>query len=198
MVYNEILKREIPEEWEMKSLYEIANITMGQSPEGSSYNENKKGIIFFQGSTDFGWRFPLNRVYTTKPTRFAEENDILLSVRAPVGTINLAIERCCIGRGLCAINSKDGFNSFLIYQIEYFKYKFDYLNFIGTTFGSLTKDDLYNLKLSYPAKEILKNFEKIVNNWDKQVKLNTKQIHHLQSLRDTLLPMLMNGQIEIE
>lgn len=198
MIYNPTLKREIPEGWEVKRLFEIANITMGQSPSGESYNEKSDGMIFFQGSTDFGWRYPENRVYTTAPTRFAKENDILLSVRAPIGTMNIAMNDCCIGRGLSSINSKDNFQSFLIYQMNYFKKKFDYLNSVGTTFGSLTKDDLYNLELYYPSTEILEKFEKIVSVYDAKIKINTKQNQELAQLRDWLLPMLMNGQVKVE
>tara|TARA_R110001599_G_scaffold295348_3_gene499517 strand:+ start:5515 stop:6441 length:927 start_codon:yes stop_codon:yes gene_type:complete len=105
MVYNPTLKREIPEGWSDKVLSEIANITMGQSPDGSSYNEDGNGTIFFQGSTDFGWLFPTTRKYTTAPNRLAKKGDILLSVRAPVGDMNIANNDCCIGRGLAALNS---------------------------------------------------------------------------------------------
>ena len=99
MVYNEEFKREIPEDWKVKELCNIANITMGQSPPGETYNENGNGTIFYQGCTDFGNRFPTVRKFTTAPTRFAKKNDILLSVRAPVGTLNISKEGCCIGRG---------------------------------------------------------------------------------------------------
>ena len=75
-------------------LSDIANIAMGQSPAGETYNENGNGMIFYQGCTDFGTRFPVPRVYTTAPTRFAKSGDILMSVRAPVGTLNVAIEDC--------------------------------------------------------------------------------------------------------
>lgn len=197
MVYNEVLKREIPEGWEVKRLGDVANITMGQSPSGTSYNEEKNGLIFFQGSTDFGWRYPENRVYTTAPSRFAKEDDILLSVRAPIGTMNLAMNNCCIGRGLSALNSKDNFGSFLIYQMNYFKKKFDYLNSVGTTFGSLTKDELYGLELTYPSKRTLKEFENILAPLDEKIKLTTRQNQELSALRDWLLPMLMNGQVKV-
>ena len=83
LVYNQDLKREIPEGWGVEKLGDIANITMGQSPKGTSYNEVGEGMLFFQGSTDFGWRFPVVRQYTTEPSRIAEEDDILLSVRGP-------------------------------------------------------------------------------------------------------------------
>ncbi|QOW11646.1 restriction endonuclease subunit S [Kaistella flava (ex Peng et al. 2021)] len=198
MVFNDVLKRKVPIGWEVKRLYQIANITMGQSPSGTSYNVDEKGMIFFQGSTDFGWRFPTNRIYTTEPTRFSFKDDILLSVRAPIGTMNISSCDCCIGRGLAALNSKEGYNSYLIYQMNYFKKKFDYLNSVGTTFGSLTKDDLYNLQLIYPSNNILLKFDKIVSNFDKKIKINSTQNQQLNNLRDWLLPMLMNGQVKVE
>jgi type I restriction enzyme S subunit len=198
MVYNKILKREIPEGWEVRKLSQIANITIGQSPSGESFNVDSNGVIFFQGSTDFGWRYPDNRVYTTAPTRFAKENDILLSVRAPIGAMNLAMYDCCIGRGLAALNSKDNYNSFLIYQMNYFRRKFDYLNSVGTTFGSLSKEELQNLELVYPPENILEKFENIVAGLDAKIQLNTKQNLEISTLRDWLLPMLMNGQVKVE
>lgn len=115
MVWNDKLKREIPEGWDDGILIDIANITMGQSPDGSSYNEVGEGMLFYQGSTDFGMRFPSVRQYTTAPSRFAKKGDILMSVRAPVGSINIANNDCCIGRGLSAINSKLGSISHLYY-----------------------------------------------------------------------------------
>ena len=198
MVYNEVLKREIPIDWEVKKLYEVSNITMGQSPSGGSLNKDQDGIFFFQGSTDFGWRYPANRVFTNAPTRFAKENDILLSVRAPIGAINLSFSKCCIGRGLAALNSKQGFSSFLLYQMNYFKKKFDLLNSVGTTFGSLTKDELHNLVLAYPSIDILAMFEKKVSILDIKVKNNSIQNQQLTQLRDWLLPMLMNGQVAVK
>lgn len=95
----------IPEGWKVGNLSDIANITMGQSPNGNSYNEKKIGMIFFQGRAEFGWRFPRNRLYTTAPKRIAERDSVLLSIRAPVGDINKALERCCIGRGLATLTS---------------------------------------------------------------------------------------------
>src|SRR5690606_21499018 len=135
LLYDYWFVQNADENWEVKKLGEIAYITMGQSPAGKSYNENKQGTVFYQGSTDFGWRFPTVRQYTTAPTRFAKLGDILLSVRAPVGTLNIANENCCIGRGLSALNSKDGFNSYLLYLMSNFKKRFDNVNSVGTTFG---------------------------------------------------------------
>ncbi|WP_392462583.1 restriction endonuclease subunit S [Streptococcus parasuis] len=198
MVYNDQLKLEIPEGWGVEKLENIANITMGQSPKGTSYNEVGEGMLFFQGSTDFGWRFPVARQYTTEPSRIAEEDDILLSVRAPVGTLNIADTRCCIGRGLAAINSKVGANSYIFNVMQDFKKLFDMMNSVGTTFGSITKDDLYSLKLIYPPNELLMKFDKSVNSFDREIKNRSRQNQELSQLRDWLLPMLMNGQVKVE
>ncbi|CAM4133372.1 restriction endonuclease subunit S [Psychrobacter arenosus] len=197
MVYNEVLKREIPERWEAKVLADIANITMGQSPSGSSYNSEGIGTIFFQGSTDFGWLFPTTRQYTTEPNRMAKKGDILLSVRAPVGTMNIAKDDCCIGRGLAALNSKTGSDSFLFYVMQYYKQIFDYRNSEGTTFGSINKDDLHSLPLAYPTSDLLNKYDEIVSQSNKLVFEKGMENIQLEELRDWLLPMLMNGQVTI-
>lgn len=197
MVYNETLKREIPKGWNSVQLSDIANITMGQSPDGSTYNENKHGTIFFQGSTDFNWLFPTVRQYTTEPTRFAKKGDILLSVRAPVGDMNIAQYDCCIGRGLSALHSKHGFDGFLFYVMKNFKKTFDRRNSQGTTFGSITKDDLHSLHLISSPKEILKGFENIVSKNNEMIFRLSEQNQQLAQLRDFLLPMLMNGQVGV-
>ena len=107
----------IPEGWRVGVLADIANITMGQSPKGTSYNEIGDGISFYQGRAEFGNRFPSVRLFTTEPSRYAEPYSVLLSVRAPVGDINIAVERCCIGRGLASILSKNKHQSFVLYTI---------------------------------------------------------------------------------
>ena len=198
MVYNEQLKREIPAGWGVGALIDIANITMGQSPPGESYNENCDGELFFQGCTDFGARFPKERQFTTQPTRFARLGDILLSVRAPVGTINLANKLCCIGRGLAALNSKTSHQSFLYGVMLELKQVFDSRNAIGTTFGSITKEDLFSLSVILPPENILDRFELAVKPmFLKQNRVESESIH-LETLRDWLLPMLMNGQVRVE
>lgn len=197
MFYNQTLKREIPEGWSDKTLSQIANITMGQSPEGSSYNEKGIGTVFFQGSTDFGWLFPTTRQYTTAPGRMAKKGDILLSVRAPVGDMNIASTDCCIGRGLAALNSKTGSDGFLFYVMKYFKQIFDRRNSEGTTFGSITKDDLHSLTLAYPPADLLKKYDDVVTNYNKMIFERSLENQELIRLRDWLLPMLMNGQVTV-
>lgn len=198
MVYNETLKRDIPKGWEVKKLSEIANITMGQSPDGASYNEKAEGTIFFQGSTDFNWRFPTIRQYTTQPSRFAKKGDILLSVRAPVGDMNIAPFDCCIGRGVASLNSKTGSDGFLFYVMKYFEKVFNRRNSEGTTFGSITKDDLHTLQVVVPSDEILAKFDAIVLNQSNLIFDKSDENNQLTKLRDWLLPMLMNGQVTVQ
>ena len=197
MVWNERLKREIPEEWSDATLIDIANITMGQSPDGSSYNESGDGVLFYQGSTDFGLRFPSVRQFTTSPTRFAKKGDVLMSVRAPVGTTNIANADCCIGRGLSAINSKIGSTTHIYHIIQDLKTAFDMRNESGTTFGSITKDDLYGLLVVRPTNLIVEKFEKLCEPiFDYQMIIG-ETINNLTSQRDKLLPLLMNGQVSV-
>lgn len=197
MVWNNELKREIPEGWETGKLSDIANITMGQSPPGDSYNESGSGTVFYQGCTDFGARFPTVRLYTTSPTRFAKPGDILLSVRAPVGTLNIANEACCIGRGLAAMNSKNDATAYLFGVMQNLRQIFDRRNVDGTTFGSITKDDLFSLTVLKPTSEVLRKYEEIViPGFEKQNSLEAES-RTLADLRDWLLPMLMNGQVKV-
>ncbi len=198
MEYNAMLKREIPAGWAVNTLSQIANITMGQSPAGESYNEDGIGTLFFQGSTDFGWLFPTPRQYTTSPARMAKKGDILLSVRAPVGDMNIANADCCIGRGLAALNSKSSSDGFLFYVMKYFKQVFDRRNAEGTTFGSMTKDDLHSLQVVCPEPGLLKRYDDIVSEYNKMIFTRSLENQDLTKLRDWLLPLLMNGQITVK
>jgi type I restriction enzyme S subunit len=110
----------LPEGWRMGRLKDIAIIIMGQSPEGETYNKDGNGMIFYQGRSDFGYRFPEITTYTTSPKRKAMKNDILISVRAPVGDLNIAIEDCAIGREIGALRSKFKCNShFILYSSKF-------------------------------------------------------------------------------
>ena len=197
MVWNDKLKREIPQGWSNGVLSDVANITMGQSPDGSSYNEDGEGIIFYQGSTDFGLRFPNIRQYTTSPSRYANKGDILMSVRAPVGALNIANNDCCIGRGLSALSSKIGSMTHLYYLMNDFRLKFEGMNSAGTTFGSITKDELFSLPVIIPTKSVISEFEQVCEPiFDKQMIIG-EEINALTKQRDELLPLLMNGQASV-
>lgn len=193
MVRNEELGWEIPEGWRVGILKELATITMGSSPKGESLNEDGNGIIFYQGKADFGYRFPMVRMYTNSPIRYAEVNDILLSVRAPVGSINIVDQRCCIGRGLAALHCS--YQSFLYYFMLSNQYQFDKFNNSGTTFGAITRDELFDLRVVIPDEAVIRLFEERVKPIDWEIANNEKQNKELMELRDYLLPLLMNGQV---
>lgn len=171
---------------------------MGQSPEGSSLNESENGTLFFQGSSDFGEVVPSNRVYTISPMRMANSGDILLSVRAPVGATNIALLPCCIGRGLASLRGKDCSNVFILKTLSLVKSRFAAKNVDGTTFGSLSKDELGGLEILKPPVALVHVFDNLAMPIMEQVLGLVHSIREVESLRDTLLPLLMNGQIEVE
>jgi len=178
-------------------LQDIAEITMGLSPDGSSYNEKQLGIIFFQGRAEFSDRFPKIRLYTSQPKRMAMRNDILMSVRAPVGDINIAHHDCCIGRGLASLRSKYNYQSFLFYTMLNLKKYLDRFNSEGTVFGAISKDALNTIPIDIPSEGKIKHFEQIASPIDTCISNNYKEICCLESLRDTLLPKLMSGEIDV-
>ena len=184
-------------DWQIGKLSEIAEIIMGQSPDGSSYNEDKMGVVFYQGRAEFGFRFPTQRLFTTQPKRMAKRNDILLSVRAPVGDINVANENCCIGRGLAAIHSKDNHQSFLLYTMYSLKEKLGIYNAQGTVFGCINRDALNDLEIVIPPKDVIDKFEKIASSLDAKIAEKNAESTHLTQIRDTILPKLMSGEIKV-
>ncbi len=180
-------KQNLPDGWRMGALSDLANIVMGQSPDGETYNMEGVGMIFYQGRADFGNRFPTPRVYTTDPTRYAKEGDLLLSVRAPVGDINIAPHGCCIGRGLAALRSKNNCQSFLFYQMLELEQVFNISDDDGTVFGSINKDDLYNIEIVIPTTQEMSSFEKQASIIDKEIKLKDKENNILTELQSLLL-----------
>ena len=187
----------MPEGWKVGKLSDIAEITMGQSPDGKSYNENGIGTVFYQGRAEFGTRFPTRRLFTTEPKRMAKKFDTLMSVRAPVGDTNIANEDCCIGRGLAAIHSKDEHQSFVHYTVVSLRPQLDVFNGEGTVFGCINRDALNNMEIIIPAKNELDKFEQIVASLDADIYNRSEENDRLQIIRDTLLPKLMNGEIEV-
>jgi len=187
----------IPKDWEVKTVGKIFSLTMGQSPAGNTYNETGEGIEFYQGRTDFGFRFPSQRVFCNKPTRIANENDILISVRAPVGDINVALNKCCIGRGVAAIKHPKSFQSYALYSMKQLSSHFKVFDGEGTVFGSINKTDFENIKLISPNEKIIDSFEKTIEAFDKRIKNNELLIRNLVSLRDTLIPRLISGKLDL-
>ena len=189
-------KTGLPEGWRMGRLGEEFQIVMGQSPDGKSYNESGNGMIFFQGRAEFQDRFPTIRLYTTEPKRIAEKFDVLVSVRAPVGDINVAFDRCCIGRGLGAVRGQ--YKSYTLYKIKSLKDAFDKFESEGTVFGCIGKDAFANIETIIPDSKTVKAFEAIASILDVKIYNNYSQIQTLSKLRDTLLPKLMKGEIRVK
>jgi type I restriction enzyme, S subunit len=187
----------IPSGWKMSSLEVEFDITMGQSPPGSSYNEAGDGVPFFQGRRDFGTRFPSLRVYCTDPRRFANENDTLLSVRAPVGDINMADRKCCIGRGLASVRHKSGAVSYTFGVVQQLKQRLSVFEGEGTVFGSINRKDLGAMTLCAPPESVLDTFETSYGSLNDLVRRNTEESRTLVELRDTLLPRLISGELRI-
>ena len=186
----------LPEGWEVKKLSEMVILTMGQSPESQFYNTNGEGLPFHQGVTGYGHRFVSHSTYCSKMTRIAEEGDILFSVRAPVGRLNIAPERLIIGRGLSAIRNNRNCQSFQFYHLKNHFFQEDMIGG-GAIFNSVTKNDLENQLLISPSENIVDDFEIVVKPIDAQIwKLNL-QNQKLKEARDILLPRLMNRTIEV-
>lgn len=183
--------------WAPGVLSDIAAITMGQSPKGDTYNEDGIGTVFFQGRAEFGFRFPTRRLCTTDPKRLAKANDALMSVRAPVGDMNVAYEDCCIGRGLAAIHSKDNHQSYVLYTLFNLREQLNVFNGEGTVFGSINKDALNTMPIAIPPKDVIDAFEEIVAPMDKTIRNNYEEICRLATIRDSLLPRLMSGELDV-
>ena len=196
-IYQYMIVENADDSWTPGVLSDIAIVTMGQSPKGDTYNEDGVGTVFFQGRAEFGFRFPTRRLYTTDPKRMAQANDALMSVRAPVGDMNVAYEDCCIGRGLAAIRSKDGHQSFVLYTMFDLREELNVFNGEGTVFGSINRDALNSMPISIPPKIVLDEFEAIVAPMDAAIRNNYDEICRLEAIRDSLLPRLMSGELDI-
>jgi type I restriction enzyme S subunit len=154
---------DIPEGWSASNVGTEFDITMGQSPPGETYNESGDGLPFYQGRTDFGFRYPTRRIFCTQPNRVAEAGDTLISVRAPVGDINMAFEKCILGRGVGALRHKSKARSYTYYAIHSIQENIKAFEADGTVFGSINKQDVEKLSIIKPSPEAIKEFEKIIH-----------------------------------
>lgn len=186
----------VPVEWKKKKLDEIADVIMGQSPKSEFYNKEHKGLPFHQGVGSYGARFVQDDTYSTSFTKVAEANSILFSVRAPVGRLNITKNKIVIGRGIAAINSKSGFQSYLFYALKERFFKDDILG-NGAIFASISKKELLNQVFVIPDEKIMSAYEKIAAALDKKIEVVDMQLQQLVEARDRLLPKLMNGEIEV-
>ncbi len=190
---------EAKEDWDKGVLPDEFDFLMGQSPKGSSFNEEGIGLPMYQGNADFDFRFPNRRIYTTEAKRLAQKFDTLISVRAPVGEQNMALEECCIGRGVAAFKYKSNSE---YYTYTYFKMRslmddIKQFNNEGTVFGSISKTDFQALSITIPPKKLVDKFQNEVKQIDDKVIQNSIQIRTLEKMRDTLLPKLMSGEVKV-
>ena len=187
---------DIPQGWEVKKLSDACRLTMGQSPNSEFYNETGEGVAFHQGVTDFGDRFPSDRLFCTADGRIAEVGDILFSVRAPVGRLNIADKKICLGRGLSAIRHNQNHQAFLWEQLRN-RFTKDDLMGNGSIFASVTKDDMQGIQLVCPPDSLLRvatqNFEPLHT----EIATVSQQIQNLRRTRDLLLPRLLSGRIDV-
>jgi len=160
-------------EYRMVKLKEVANITMGQSPKGSSYNKEGKGTPFLQGNKTFGKLYPSIDKWTTEPTKIGKKGTVLMSVRAPVGDLNIANQELCIGRGLCSIEMKNGNNEYLYYLLKNAMKEIKKRS-TGTVFASINKKELEEIKVWKFNREEQIKIAKVLSNIDKKIELNNK------------------------
>jgi type I restriction enzyme S subunit len=186
----------LPEGWERRTLIDLAEVVMGQSPESKFYNEAGDGLPFHQGVTDYGFRYVTHRTYSTAITRLGQAGDILLSVRAPVGRINLTRDNIVLGRGLSAIRSRAGHQSFLFYALKNHFYAEDIIG-TGAIYAATNKKELEGQLLVLPPNALLREFEDQGSQIDRQIENLTAQVDKLAQARDLLLPRLMNGEIAV-
>lgn len=168
-----------------KKLKEECYITMGQSPKGDTYNFENMGTPFLQGRRTFGRMYPNVDTWTTNPIRIAKKDSVLMSVRAPVGDMNIANRILCIGRGLCSLEMKNGNNIYLYYllqnNIDKLKRKSS-----GTVFDSVNSIDIENLELDFHNEDQQKKIGRTLFNIDKKIELNNEIIDNFQKLSQEL------------
>ncbi len=168
---------------EYVALKDVCKINMGQSPDSSSYNDKKEGIPFYQGNADFGEKHPIPRVWCNAPTKIAQPKDILMSVRAPIGALNYAQEKCCIGRGLAAITpDKDKLSLEFLYW--FLRGKNSELNSKGTgsTFKAISKKTLEEIRVPLIDLEKQQKMAQALEKTYSVIQMRTKQLKELDDL----------------
>ena len=185
---------EIPVDWELVKLGEIADIKMGQSPRSSSCYDYENGLPFFQGKAEFGPKYPRILKWCNAPIKIARKGDILISVRAPVGDINVAPEDSCIGRGLAAICAIKGDNEYLYYMLNFFKKRLSGIG-QGSTFEAINKKDLHELEIPFPPFNEQKRIAQILILVDETIEKKQQIIEKTKELKKGLMKELLTRGI---
>ena len=190
----------IPRSWEAVSLGRLCDrgaieVTMGQSPPSSTYNESGGGLPFFQGSADFGSLHPTTRIWCVSARKFASAGETLLSVRAPVGDLNVAVERCGIGRGLASISAGDDVDPWFLYFVLLYRRSVLERLGTGTTFASVSRTAINQLGIPFPTKAEQTEIASTLLAVEKRIETHRRKLSLLEQLFRTLLHDLMTGQI---
>ncbi|EGL8727209.1 restriction endonuclease subunit S [Escherichia coli] len=185
-------------EWCTCTLSEVAHIIMGSSPKSEAYNDNGLGLPLIQGNADIKCRVSCPRVYTSDITKECTPGDILLSVRAPVGTVALSQHKACIGRGISAIKSKRKMSQSFLYQwFLWFEPKWCYLS-QGSTFESINSDDIKTLKLSVPNFEEQQKIAAVLSAADAEISTLEKKLACLRDEKKALMQQLLTGKRRVK
>lgn len=179
-------------------LDEIANVTMGQSPKSEFYNSEGKGTPFLQGNRTFGVKSPTFDTYTTLVTKLAQAGDVIMSVRAPVGDLNISPIDMCLGRGVCSIRMKNGNQEFLYYLMKYYMPQLVNKE-SGTVFGSVNRNDINGLEVDIPEDTVIQQkIGRYLTMIDDKIELNNKINENLeqqgQSIFNNMFPNVSSGE----
>ncbi|MBU1615841.1 restriction endonuclease subunit S [bacterium] len=196
---SEVVARAEKEGWIKRQLREICQIVMGQSPPGHTYNERGEGLPFYQGKADFGKLYPVPRKWCSSPKKIARENDILISVRAPVGPTNLCREDSCIGRGLAALRTSNEIDfMLLLYFLHYKEIAISQLG-QGSTFGAIGKERLGSIEIPVPPKNdqrrIVDYLDKLQSQVDELRKYQTETQKQIEALSQSILAKAFRGEL---
>jgi len=185
---------EMPKSWQVIELSDVADVVMGSSPKSKYYNESGNGLPFYQGNNDFNRRNPTTNVWCTEPVKQAKKGDILISIRAPVGDLNVATKDCCIGRGLAAIRPQSIDFDYLYYHLYERNNWFDRIS-SGSTFDSINSSQLKNIEIKLPSKMTQEKIGSILKNNEKSIMKDEDYLNHLQRLKRGLMQDLLSGTV---
>ena len=171
--------------WTKQKLGDLAEIVMGQSPQSKFYNESADGMPFFQGVKDFGKKYPVETKWTTYASKICGVNDILFSVRAPVGEINIAKKKSAIGRGVCAIRSKNNQNDFLYFLLHANIEKIISIG-NGAVYSAINKPTLEKLEFLIPDLPTQSHIALVLSAYDGLIENNEKRIKILEEMAQRL------------
>ncbi|EJL6538733.1 restriction endonuclease subunit S [Vibrio cholerae] len=185
-------------EWKSYHLSYVAVIVMGSSPKSEAYNEHGIGLPLLQGNADIKNRISVPRVFTSEITKECEIGDILLSVRAPVGTVAISEHKACIGRGIAALHAKPNFDQSFIYQfLLWFEPKWGSLS-QGSTFESINSDDIKNLKIKVPNFGEQQKIAAVLSTADQEISALQQKLDALKQEKKALMQQLLTGKRRVK